>query len=138
LSIYLNQPDVQLELPDDAPAASQPVIRPFACVKPGLRGYSRGEWDLASNTDAVTVTESGHWFHTADKLALADGAPIGWMCRGCGTVATESLLAPELGRCPKPATAQDIASALLSTLRPGPAEMVAQPRIRFIRTAVAA
>lgn len=138
MSIHDNAPRVQLALPEQAPDLTRPLIRPFACVKPGLRGYSRGEWDSDSNTDAVTIAESGHWFVVADKLRLADDAQIGWMCRGCGVVATGSLLAPDLGRCPKPATAQDIASALFASVpRPAPARMRSH-RVRFIRTAVAA
>jgi hypothetical protein len=137
MSIYRNGPEAQLAPPDHAPGVSQPLIRPIPFTTSGLRAYCAGEWE-PGRTDAVTVTETGYWFHTAAKLA--EDAPIGsWRtCRGCGTVATGSLLDPQLGRCAHPASAQDIASALLASQRPAPAEMHSRPRIRFIRTAVAA
>lgn len=111
MTIYSNHPPVRLSIADGMPPLTAPLIRPVPDMAPGLRAYSLGEWDPASG-NAVTVTETGHWFHVADKLA--QDAPAGsWTCRGCGIVVTVSLLDPRLGRCTHPATGQGIASALL-------------------------
>lgn len=115
MTIYSNHPPVRLPIADGMPPLTAPLIRPVPCMTPGLRAYSLGEFNPASG-NAVTVTETGHWFHVADKLA--EDAPIGsWACRGCGIVVTTSLLDPQIGRCTHPASDQDVASALLGRER---------------------
>ena len=116
-AVRLTPPGERATAVIEALADTTPLIRPLACATPGLRSFSV-EGDAYRS---ITVTEMGHWFHVGDKLAMPDDAPVGWACRGCGVVATASLLAPSLGRCPKPASAQDIASALLADYpRPAP------------------
>lgn len=114
MSIYLNQPEVQLELPDHAPDTSQPLIRQIETGRSGARIYERATDDIDGYVDPhggdlLFVTPGGHWYRADDQPDSSKPMP----CRGCRASGLDYAQLDEQGRCPKPATAQDIASALL-------------------------
>lgn len=144
MSIYSNGLPGQLEFPD-AVRSSRPLIRPVPNAAAGTdrsrpvggRVFTaglnaQGVPDHAHRQVRLTVTERGHWYRSDDPADDPMFGP-GPMCRGCYGV--NSFGAP----CPRPASHQDVATALLGQSRPGPAPMRArQPEVRFDRSEVAA
>lgn len=117
MTIYSNHPQVRLPIAEGMPPLTAPLVRPvdlFADV-PGLtmRVYSAGDV-VPGLTVVLAVTELGHWWRTDDRWNGAAGTLACAPCRGCGV---PSLGADEHGRCPKPASQQDITSALLGRER---------------------
>lgn len=106
MSIYSNGAPVRLAIADGMPPLTRPLVQPLPCTG-GVRGYALGGW--APRRHGVVVAISGHWYHSEDKQ------PGGrWTCRGCrATGGLGDVIDPKLARCPKPPSAQDVASALL-------------------------
>jgi len=108
--IYSNGPAVRLEAAPQAVPVTAPRIRPLPIPAALGRAYT-ADLDahgrrVGAESDAAVwlrVTPTGHW----RVVGLAEEVA----CRGCG----DEWLACQLEtvRCPRPATAQDIASALL-------------------------
>lgn len=119
-----------------APPTTSPLVRPLAFpIQEGMlwsAGLTAEGQPIADEFEAewLRVTSRGHWFMSEDQ---SDPEATVWRftrCRGCGAVGEFAFELDEQ-RCPHPATAQSIASALLASMpRPAPAT----PRRYYLRT----
>lgn len=86
--------------------------------------------DTVEDSVMVHVTPRGHWYRSDD---LRSAVETHHACRGCGRSACFDFTI-DMVRCPKPPTAQDIASALLASWpRPKPAYPASVSTLEFYR-----
>lgn len=112
---------------------TSPLIRPmsFPIAQGRLwtaRLDSEGKpWQVGELRVCVSVTPYGHWYRTDDPAVSGPMFGPGYECRGCGmTVASFP--------CPNPASAQDVATALLADFpRPRPTYPASASTLEFYR-----
>lgn len=105
MSDQFTEPEPERTPPElaDIPRMTLPLIRPVDVPAHMGRAYA-----LAGSDTWVRVTPRGHW-RVAGPRDEAPGTRR--VCRGCGGAWLVCLL--EDAACPKPASHQDVASALL-------------------------